>query len=181
MGTHSPDLRVSHEPIAKADREPVCVEGAVAVVLRNSIHVGGVACLDRVALHALLWGDAPSIVDAVWEGGTVSEVEVCGEMECDLHEADLVLDLDHGEKEGAGGRTKGGWGGSSVSSIGRGRLSCCFSRDRPSVMGVYLIQWPRSNLESDHSSLLPQGHHGPYLFMTLRSRPGYALANIFRS
>lgn len=140
MGTHSPDLRVSHEPIAKADREPVCVEGAVAVVLRNSIHVGGVACLDRVALHALLWGDAPSIVDAVWEGGTVSEVEVCGEMECDLHEADLVLDLDHGEKEGAGGRTKGGWGGSSVSSIGRGRLSCCFSRDRPSVMGAYLIQ-----------------------------------------
>ena len=37
----------------------------VAVILCNRVHVRRVARLDRVALHALLWSNAPAIVHAV--------------------------------------------------------------------------------------------------------------------
>ena len=47
------------------------IKGAVAVVLRNCIHVRRVPCLDCVALHALLWCDAPAIVHAVYRGVSV--------------------------------------------------------------------------------------------------------------
>ena len=47
------------------------MKGAVAVVLRNCVHVRRVPCLDCVALHALLWCDAPAIVHAVYRGVSV--------------------------------------------------------------------------------------------------------------
>lgn len=64
---HSPHLRVSHEAIAEADGETVCVESAVAVVLGDRVHVGRVSGVDSVALHALLRRDAPAIVHAAKE------------------------------------------------------------------------------------------------------------------
>ena len=67
-----PDLRVAHESIAKTDGNAVRVKGTVAVVLGNLVHVGGVGRADGVALHALLWGDTPAIVDAVSGAGGVS-------------------------------------------------------------------------------------------------------------
>ena len=59
---HSPNFRVAHEPIAQADCKTVCVEATGTVVLGDGVHVGRGPGVDRVALHALLWGNAPAIV-----------------------------------------------------------------------------------------------------------------------
>ena len=61
---HSPNFRVAHEPIAQADCKTVCVEATGTVVLGDGVHVGRNSSVDRVALHALLWGDTPAIVYA---------------------------------------------------------------------------------------------------------------------
>ena len=61
---HSPNFRVAHEPIAQADCKTVCVEATGTVVLGDGVHVGRNSGVDRVALHALLWGDTPAIVYA---------------------------------------------------------------------------------------------------------------------
>ena len=61
---YAPNLRVAHETIAQSDGEAVRVERAVAVGLANGVHVGGVGGADSIALHVLLRGDTPAIVDA---------------------------------------------------------------------------------------------------------------------
>ncbi len=71
LSFHSPYFRVAHEPIAEANRNAVCMQVAVTMVLRNRVHVRRVSCLDRVALRALLRSDAPAIVHTA-----VSEVSV---------------------------------------------------------------------------------------------------------
>ena len=65
MKRHSPDLRVSHEPIAETNSKPVRGKPADTVVLGDGVHVGRGSGVDRVSLHALLGRDAPAIVDAV--------------------------------------------------------------------------------------------------------------------
>ena len=60
-----PDLRVAHKSITEADGETVRVECAVTVLFCNGVHVSRVASINRIPLHVLLWGDAPSVVNAV--------------------------------------------------------------------------------------------------------------------
>ena len=64
MKRHLPNFRVAHEAIAKTNSEAMSMEGAVAVFLCDGVHVGGISCRDRVALHALLRCDTPAIVHA---------------------------------------------------------------------------------------------------------------------
>ena len=66
--THSPYFGVSHEAIAETNSKAMSMQSAVTVVLRDGVHVGGIARGDGVALHVLLWRDAPSIVDAACAG-----------------------------------------------------------------------------------------------------------------
>lgn len=62
---HSPYFRVPHESITETDCQTMGVKRAVAVFLRDRVHVGRVAGVDRIALHAFLRCDAPAIVDAM--------------------------------------------------------------------------------------------------------------------
>ena len=59
-----PDLGVAHEPVAKTDGVSVSKKGAIGVFVCEGIHVRGIRSVDGIALHALLWGDPPAIVDA---------------------------------------------------------------------------------------------------------------------
>lgn len=61
----SPNFRVSHEPFTKTNGCTVGSQGAIAVVLGDSVHVGGLTSVDGIALHALLWGNPPAIVHAM--------------------------------------------------------------------------------------------------------------------
>lgn len=63
--SYGPDFRVSHEPIGKADCEPVRCERAVRMVLCDGVHVRRRAFLDGVALETFLWSDTPTIVHAI--------------------------------------------------------------------------------------------------------------------
>ena len=65
-----PDFRVAHEAVAETDRETMGVESTVTVVLGNRVHVRSVSGIDGVALHALLWGNTPPIVNAACGGET---------------------------------------------------------------------------------------------------------------
>ena len=60
-----PDFRVAHKTVAETYSETVRVQRAVAVVLRDRIHVCSICGIDSVAFHVLLGCDTPSIVDAV--------------------------------------------------------------------------------------------------------------------
>ena len=59
-----PDLGVAHEPVAETDGVSVSKKGAIGVFVCEGIHVRGIRSVDGIALHALLWGDPPAIVDA---------------------------------------------------------------------------------------------------------------------
>ena len=99
---NSPYFGVSHESITEAYRETVRVEGAVTVFLCDGVHVSRVSGLDRVALHALLGRDTPAIVDAVSDGEDCKR-RIWEDCRCALHEADLVLDLNHDERRSVSG------------------------------------------------------------------------------
>jgi hypothetical protein len=60
-----PDLGVAHKAVGKPDGESVRGERAMRVVLRDRVHVRGIAGVDGVALHALLGREAPAVMDAV--------------------------------------------------------------------------------------------------------------------
>ena len=74
----------------------------MAVIFGNRVHVGRVSGLDRVALHALLGRDTPAIVDAVSDG-EACKCWIWEDFRCALHEADLVLDLNHDERRSVSG------------------------------------------------------------------------------
>lgn len=59
-----PDLGVPHEAVVEPDRIPMCIEGAVCVILGEGIHVGGIGSIDGIPFRALLWCDSPAIVNA---------------------------------------------------------------------------------------------------------------------
>jgi hypothetical protein len=63
--TDRPDFRVSHEPIGKSDCKPMSSKRAVRMFLRDSVHVRRLACLDGIALQALLVSDTPTIVHTI--------------------------------------------------------------------------------------------------------------------
>lgn len=62
---HIPDLRVAHESIAKTDCNAMRLNGTMAVVFRDRVHVSGVCGIDSITLHPLLWCNTPSVVNAV--------------------------------------------------------------------------------------------------------------------
>ena len=64
LNVNVPDLRVSHETIAQADRVPMSVKCPVCVFFGDGIHVGGISSLDGISFDSLLWCDSPAIVDA---------------------------------------------------------------------------------------------------------------------
>ena len=57
-----PNFRGAHKPIAEAAGYTMGLQRAIAVVLGNGIHIGGVTADDCVALFD--FGYTPSIVDA---------------------------------------------------------------------------------------------------------------------
>jgi hypothetical protein len=62
---NGPDFRVSHEPIGKADCDPMRCERAVCVLLCDGVHVRRRAFLDGIALQAFLGSDTPTIMHTV--------------------------------------------------------------------------------------------------------------------
>ena len=135
---HAPDFRVAHEAVAEPDRETMGVESTVTVVLGNRVHVRSVSGIDGVALHALLGRDTPAIVDAVSDGEDCKR-RIWEDCRCALHEADLVLDLNHDERRSV----SGDW--ARWSSLGlvvvRRRLSTFHTIQivPASLLSVYLI------------------------------------------
>ena len=70
-------------------------QGTTGAFFCKGIHVCGIGSLDGIALHALLRGDTPAIVDAVEGVNKPAREPRRGH----AHETDLVLDLDHGGDE----------------------------------------------------------------------------------
>ena len=103
---HLPDLRVAHEPIAETDRQTVRMKGSCTVFFRDRVHVRRISSRNGVTLHIGLRCNAPSIVDAMVrrEHLCAGRRDECG----DLHEADLVLDLDHVGGSSGGGCMRAG-------------------------------------------------------------------------
>ena len=89
-----PDFRVAHKTVAETYSETVRVQRAVAVVLRDLVHVRRIGGADGVALHVLLGGNAPSIVDAA--KCDLSDRRTVVRTNAYVHEADLIFDFDHG-------------------------------------------------------------------------------------
>lgn len=56
-----PDFRVSHEPVAETYSQTMGLQGTIAVVIPNFIHIGSIAAFDCVALFD--FGHTPAIMD----------------------------------------------------------------------------------------------------------------------
>jgi hypothetical protein len=68
-----PNLRVAHQTFAETNRGATGQECDSSMFIGNLVHVGGVSCLDGIALGAFLRRNTPTIVDAAQESQSVNQ------------------------------------------------------------------------------------------------------------